>query len=188
MTGIIKHMVEPDQSRKILLMGLDNSGKTSIVYSLKGIRNLPTYSKVNPTIGENVEYIEMFDSRFGIWDLGGQENYRRGYLKDLERITSGCDKLIYVFDIQDVKRYDLALDYYEKVIDFLDDVDNKSNIEISIFLHKNDPDLIEIKPNLNPEMIEDLKERIKQKIEPTGLVYKIFKTTIYATFEKSITD
>ncbi|MFX0073612.1 MAG: ADP-ribosylation factor-like protein [Candidatus Hermodarchaeota archaeon] len=181
-------MVESTESRKIVLIGLDNSGKTSIMYNLKGIKNLPKYSEINPTKGENIETFESFDTKFSIWDLGGQNTYRESYLEDANRIFNECNKLIYVFDIQDIQRYDLAIEYYGKVIDLLETAEEVNNVDISIFLHKYDPDLKITRPEITEEIVNDFIERIKERIEKTNFFYQIFKTTIYAFFEKSIVD
>ncbi|MFX1443802.1 MAG: ADP-ribosylation factor-like protein [Promethearchaeota archaeon] len=172
----------------ILLAGLDNSGKTSIAYSLRGTRNLPTFCKARPTVRRNIISIKAYDSEFIVWDLGGQEAYRDEYLANYDNYFKGLDKLIYVFDVQDVNRYDLALDYYEKIIILLKDRNDISNIEVSIFLHKYDPDLSNFKPDITDKIIDDLKEKIKEIIDNTGFFYQIFKTSIYCLFDKTVTD
>ena len=70
-------------------------------------------------IARNIEEITVFDSDFSIWDLGGQEAYRKEYLEDFGEYIKKTDKLIYAFDIQDTDRYNLALEYFEKVINLL---------------------------------------------------------------------
>lgn len=180
-------MTNSTDPKKILLVGLDNSGKTSIVMSLKGIKTLPKFSNVKPSKGEDIQPIKVLDSEFSIWDLGGQETYRNEYLNNFNKYIIGCSKLIYVFDIQATERYDLALEYFEKIINLLEDNFNTNSIEISIFLHKNDPDLNVIKPEITREVVDGLKEKIKNRIEKTSFFYQIFKTTIYALFEKMIT-
>jgi small GTP-binding protein len=177
-----------ESARVILLVGLDNSGKTSIAYSLRGTRNLPTFCKTKPTVGRNIVSIIAYDSEYKIWDLGGQEAYRMEYLKKMETYFEGFNKLIFVFDVQDVDRYKLALDYYNDIINLLKDTKNKSDFEISIFLHKFDPDLAEIRPDINNDIINDLKEKIKKIIDKTEFFYQIFKTSIYCLFDKTVID
>ena len=52
---------------KILLLGLDNAGKTTMLKSLLGetVKNLP------PTKGFNFQKINYKNTDFQIWDLGG---------------------------------------------------------------------------------------------------------------------
>lgn len=175
-------------ARVLLLVGLDNSGKTSIAYSLKGTKNLPTFCKTKPTVRRNIVSITSYDSEYKIWDLGGQEAYRDEYLEKFDNYFRGFDKLIYVFDIQDVGRYNLALEYYEKIINLLKDREDISDFEVSIFLHKFDPDLNEIRPDITNQVINDLKEKIKKIIDKTEFFYQIFKTSIYCLFDKTVTD
>ncbi|TFG29198.1 MAG: hypothetical protein EU532_03760 [Promethearchaeota archaeon] len=182
-------MVEPKAASKVILLaGLDNSGKTSIAYSLQGIKNLPHYLKIKPTVGRKIISIKSYDSEFRIWDLGGQDAYREEYIENLDKYFKGIDKLIYIFDIQDIDRYALALEYYEKIITFLKDNNKPNEIEISIFLHKFDPDLNTTKPEITKEIVDNLKNKIKNALNKTEFFYQIFQTTIYALFEKSVTD
>ncbi|KAI7756744.1 hypothetical protein M8C21_009975 [Ambrosia artemisiifolia] len=55
---------------KILMLGLDDSGKTAILYKLK----LGDFVATVPTIGFNVEALEYKNIRFTVWDLGGQDS------------------------------------------------------------------------------------------------------------------
>jgi len=66
---------------KILLLGLDNAGKTSI---LKCLAN-ESIKTISPTKGFNVKIVQNEFVKFTIWDLGGQlairdvwENYYQG--------------------------------------------------------------------------------------------------------------
>jgi small GTP-binding protein len=169
-----------EDSIKILLIGLDNGGKTSILKCLKGIKGLSAFNSSNPTRGLEIERFEALDSKYVIWDLGGQEAYHEEYFNDIENILRGTKKIIYVFDVQDAKRYDLAIKYLEKMVDA---IKKFNNIDFSIFLHKYDPDL-EFSQELNEIIIDGLINRIK-RIIPPNLIYSLHKTSIYATFEKS---
>lgn len=53
---------------KILMLGLDASGKTTILYKLK-LGDVATV----PTIGFNVEAVEYKNISFTVWDVGGQD-------------------------------------------------------------------------------------------------------------------
>ena len=172
--------------KKILFVGLDNGGKTSIVQSLKGMKNITSFNNIPPTKGKNLVQIKKLDSKFSIWDLGGQETFREDYLKNFDDYIFGCNKLIYVFDIQDTKRYELAIQYFEKIIDLTIKKNNANNIELSVFLHKFDPDLE--RTDIIDEQINSLKDKVKEKLDTTDFLYQIFKTTIYAIFEKIVID
>ncbi|CAI7851823.1 unnamed protein product, partial [Closterium sp. NIES-54] len=54
---------------RILMVGLDAAGKTTILYKLKLGENVTTI----PTIGFNVETVEYKNISFTVWDVGGQD-------------------------------------------------------------------------------------------------------------------
>ena len=170
--------------KKILLIGLDNAGKTSIVKCLSGTKKLTSFSEINPTKGKEIITIKVSDTDFSIWDLGGQEVFRKDYLSNFDDYIFGCNKLIFVFDIQDTKRYELALEYFKKIIDLTEAEKNGNNLELSVFFHKFDPDLI--KTDALDKKINSLKDRVKEKLDSTEFFYQIFKTTIFAIFEKIV--
>ena len=68
---------------RILLLGLDAAGKTTILYQLKLGETVSTI----PTIGFNVETVERKNINFTMWDVGGQDNWRRKH-KHTETLSS----------------------------------------------------------------------------------------------------
>lgn len=60
---------------RILILGLDGAGKTTILYRLQVGEVVTTI----PTIGFNVEQVQYKNLKFQVWDLGGQTSIR--YLK-----------------------------------------------------------------------------------------------------------
>jgi len=166
--------------KKVLLMGLDNSGKTSIVLCLRGVKDLSSFSSLNPTRGVKINKFQALGSEYSIWDFGGQEQFRSGYLNDFQTQIKGTKKFIYVLDIQDRERYDISLEYLSKILVLLRK--HKITIDFSIFLHKFDPDL-EFKFDEN--VISDLIRNIK-KLIPYDFAHQIYKTSIYTVFQKSI--
>lgn len=53
---------------RILMVGLDNAGKTTILYKLRLNETVSTV----PTIGFNVETVQYKNIAFTVWDIGGQ--------------------------------------------------------------------------------------------------------------------
>jgi len=81
---------------RILMVGLDAAGKTTILYKLK----LGEIVTTIPTIGFNVETVEYKNISFTVWDVGGQDKIRplwRHYFQN----TQG---LIFVIDSNDRER------------------------------------------------------------------------------------
>ena len=60
------------EERRILMVGLDAAGKTTILYKLK----LGEIVTTIPTIGFNVETVEYKNISFTVWDVGGQDKIR----------------------------------------------------------------------------------------------------------------
>ena len=58
----------PKKQCKVVMLGLDGAGKTTILYSLK----LGDVLMTIPTIGFNVEELNYKTIKFMVWDVGGQ--------------------------------------------------------------------------------------------------------------------
>jgi small GTP-binding protein len=81
---------------RILMVGLDAAGKTTILYKLKMGDVISTL----PTIGFNVETVNYKNIDFNVWDVGGQGKIRplwRHYFQN----TNG---IIFVVDSADMER------------------------------------------------------------------------------------
>ena len=166
---------------KVLIMGLDNSGKTSILIALKKNTNLMSYMMIKPTRGIETTDFEEQDSVFTIWDLGGQESYRNKHLQNMPKYLHMAEKIIYVVDIQDTQRYDLAVEYFEKIMNKI----KEENLtpKLSIYLHKYDPNIEFIDKSITDKMISELANKLIKRI-PNGIEHIIFKTSIYTVFNK----
>merc|ERR1712066_341615 len=60
------------QEMRILMVGLDAAGKTTILYKLQ----LGEVVSTIPTLGFNVETVEYKNLKFTVWDVGGQDKIR----------------------------------------------------------------------------------------------------------------
>eukprot|EP00112_Aurelia_sp_Birch-Aquarium-sp1_P003776 Seg1425.4 transcript_id=Seg1425.4/GoldUCD/mRNA.D3Y31 product="ADP-ribosylation factor 1" protein_id=Seg1425.4/GoldUCD/D3Y31 len=84
------------QECRVLMVGLDSAGKTTILYHFK----LDELVTTIPTIGFNVETLEHKNVTFTVWDIGGQDKIRalwRLYYQETEGI-------IFVIDSNDRER------------------------------------------------------------------------------------
>ena len=93
---------------RILMVGLDAAGKTTILYKFK----LGEVVTTIPTIGFNVETVEYKNISFTVWDVGGQDKIRllwRHYYQN----TQG---LIFVVDSNDRDRIDDAREELHKML------------------------------------------------------------------------
>merc|ERR1712046_567131 len=85
---------------RILMVGLDAAGKTTILYKLK----LGEVVTTIPTIGFNVEKVEYKNINFTVWDIGGQDKIRKLWRYYYQN-TQG---LIFVVDSNDRDRIEDA--------------------------------------------------------------------------------
>ncbi|KAK3019075.1 hypothetical protein RJ639_004362 [Escallonia herrerae] len=101
-------MLFAKKEMRILMVGLDAAGKTTILYKLKLGEVITTI----PTIGFNVETVEYKNVSFTVWDVGGQDKIRplwRHYFQN----TQG---LIFVVDSNDRDRVSEARDELHRML------------------------------------------------------------------------
>jgi len=111
---------------RILMVGLDAAGKTTILYKLK----LGEIVTTIPTIGFNVETVEYKNINFTVWDVGGQDKIRplwRHYFQN----TQG---LIFVVDSNDRERVQEAADELNKMLN----EDELRDAAVLVFANKQD--------------------------------------------------
>jgi len=87
----------------ILILGLDNAGKTAVLYALK-LEHPVEYTV--PTIGFNVEEIKMGNVSIKMWDIGGQSKIRELWPHYFEQACG----IAFVVDSNDVDRLEQARD------------------------------------------------------------------------------
>jgi ADP-ribosylation factor-like protein 1 len=111
---------------RILILGLDNAGKTTLLYKLQLNQIIETV----PTIGFNVETVTYNNLQLQVWDLGGQGTIRpywRCYYPNTNAV-------IYVVDSTDVDRMSIAK---QEMITMLQESDLKG-IPLLVFANKQD--------------------------------------------------
>ncbi|XP_067861382.1 ADP-ribosylation factor 5 [Heptranchias perlo] len=114
------------QQMRILMVGLDAAGKTTILYKLK----LGEIVTTIPTIGFNVETVEFKNICFTVWDVGGQDKIRplwRHYFQN----TQG---LIFVVDSNDRERVQESVEELQKMLQ----EDELRDAVLLIFANKQD--------------------------------------------------
>lgn len=85
---------------RLLMLGLDAAGKTTILYQLKMGETVKTI----PTIGFNVEVLDYKGLHFTVWDVGGQDKL----IALWKHYFAHTDGLIFVVDSCDTERVDKA--------------------------------------------------------------------------------
>ncbi|CAD7704262.1 unnamed protein product [Ostreobium quekettii] len=98
-----------NREMRVVMLGLDAAGKTTILYKLHIGEVLSTV----PTIGFNVEKVQYKNVVFTVWDVGGQEKLRPLW----RHYFNNTDALIFVVDSQDRDRIDKAATEFKNIID-----------------------------------------------------------------------
>ncbi|EDW26315.1 GL24385 [Drosophila persimilis] len=93
----------------VLMVGLDNAGKTTILYKLK----LGEVITGIPTIGFNVETVEYKNITFTVWDVGGQDRIRPLWRQYFLHMTQF---IIFVVDSNDRERIEEARDELRRMM------------------------------------------------------------------------
>ncbi|KAJ7369785.1 ADP-ribosylation factor-like protein 5B [Desmophyllum pertusum] len=85
-----------NEEHKVIIVGLDNAGKTTILYQFLMSEVVHT----SPTIGSNVEEVVWKNIHFLMWDIGGQESLRSAW----NTYYTNTEFLIVVVDSTDRER------------------------------------------------------------------------------------
>eukprot|EP00892_Ulva_mutabilis_P010558 jgi/Ulvmu1/7875/UM004_0106.1 len=115
-----------DREARILVLGLDNAGKTTILYRLQIGEVVSTI----PTIGFNVETVTYKNIKFQVFDLGGQSSIRpywRCYYPNTQAV-------IYVVDSSDVERLGTSKEEFHAILD----EEELKNALILVYANKQD--------------------------------------------------
>ena len=117
----------------LLLLGLDNAGKTTLLHRLRTgqIRNYPPTDRPSLT-----EKFVMAGITFSAWDLGGHEAVRHLW----SDYYATCKALLFLMDAVDVERFEEAGYELDALLAELDD-----SLPVAILLNK--CDLPEARPS-----------------------------------------
>lgn len=109
-----------NEEHKVIIVGLDNAGKTTILYQF--LMNEVVHT--SPTIGSNVEEVVWKNIHFLMWDIGGQESLRSSWSAyfahtqfvilvvdstDRERLSITREELYGMLAHEDLKRASLLI-------------------------------------------------------------------------------
>ncbi|KAM4634081.1 ADP-ribosylation factor-like protein 3 [Polymixia lowei] len=120
----LKH--SPDQEVRLLLLGLDNAGKTTLLKQLAA----EDISHITPTQGFNVKSVQSSGFKLNVWDIGGQRKIRPYWRNYFEN----TDVLIYVIDSSDRKRFE---ETSQELSELLDE-EKLAGVPLLVFANKQD--------------------------------------------------
>ncbi|KAL2262171.1 hypothetical protein VTK26DRAFT_2245 [Humicola hyalothermophila] len=126
MLSILRKARLKDKELRILMLGLDNAGKTTIVKKILG----EDVNTVSPTLGFIIKTIDYNGYKLNIWDVGGQKTLRSYWRNYFEK----TDALIWVVDATDRLRFD---DCKEELHGLLQE-ERLSGASLLVFANKSD--------------------------------------------------
>ena len=91
--SFLKTVRNSKEKSKILVLGLDCAGKTSILKALSSQK----FEHLKPTEGFNIKVLEIGGVKINIWDLGGQKVLRQYWSNYFEKTNF----IMYVVDSAD---------------------------------------------------------------------------------------
>jgi len=98
--SLLRNLKKDSEEFRVLMLGLDNSGKTTALKKLAG----EDVSHITPTQGFNIKSVQQEGFKLNVWDIGGQKHIRP-YWKNYYQNT---DAIIYMIDSADRRRTDEA--------------------------------------------------------------------------------
>ncbi|KAJ9459224.1 ADP-ribosylation factor-like protein 3 [Diplonema papillatum] len=151
--SLLRKMKRSEKEPRVLILGLDNAGKTTIVKKLSD----EDISQICPTQGFNIKSVDHDGVKLNMWDIGGQKTIRtywRNYFDE-------TDCLIYVVDSADKKRMeDTATE-----LNLLMEEEQLAGVPVLVFANKQDlasaESAAEISKALNLHAFRDRKWQIQ---------------------------
>jgi small GTP-binding protein len=126
LTNVWNKFAGYNQEMRIMMVGLDAAGKTTVLYKLK----LGEVVTPIPTIGFNVEEVNYKNITFNVWDIGGQTAIRQMW----RHYYHGTNAVIFVVDSSDPERFELAK---EELMTLVND-DELADCTFLVFANKQD--------------------------------------------------
>ena len=131
MGGLISSFLTLFKGKKdlrLLMVGLDNAGKSTIVTAMQ--LGKPLVADTKATVGFNLEEVSFENFRLKVWDISGQVKYRALW----KHYYEGSNGLIFVVDAGDQGRMGEAKEEFHRVLLEQD----LSSIRILVFANKQD--------------------------------------------------
>lgn len=153
---IIKKQKQKDKEIRCLVIGLDNSGKSTVVNQL--LPEDERTDKITPTIGFQIKTFCIDDAyNINLWDVGGQSTLRPFW----ENYFNKTDVLIWCIDISLPIRFDESFKELQNLI-----VNNGDRIgyDCRVIVLFNKIDLLDDK-NSEEELASNLEDTIKKSFE-----------------------
>ena len=107
-SSVFDTMFAQPKKFNLMIVGLNNSGKTTILYKMKQAE----VHETTPTIGHNIEEIKVKNVSIKAWDLSGQERMRNVWKHYYETVSG----IVFVVDCADRERISDVNDELAKIV------------------------------------------------------------------------
>jgi len=124
--NMLRKIKKTEKEMRILTLGLDNAGKTTILRKLTD----EEISNTTPTQGFNVKTVSQAGFKLHVWDIGGQKALRP-YWKNYFEHT---DALLYVIDSSDKARVEES----GNELNVLLETEELAGVPLLVFANKQD--------------------------------------------------
>jgi len=124
--SILKKMKKDEKEARILMLGLDNAGKTTVLKKLSE----EDISHIMPTQGFNIKSLVHDGFKLNVWDIGGQKTIRPYWTNYFE----SSDALVYVIDSSDHRRLEESSQELKELLA----EDKLAGVPLLVFANKQD--------------------------------------------------
>ena len=138
---VIKKTKAKERELRLLILGLDNAGKTTVLKKFLG----EDTSEIAPTLGFQIKTVEHNNFKLNFWDVGGQTTIRSYWRNYFEQ----TDGLIWVVDSGDKLRLENCRDELQKLLT----QEKLAGATLMVFCNKQD-----VAGALNPKEIKQVLE------------------------------
>lgn len=146
----------------VLILGLDNAGKTTLLETLKD-QYLPNYnripaSRIVPTVGQNLATLKINNKiSLKFWDVGGQDALRELW----EEYYDQANAIIFVIDSCDPERLNECKESLKQVINN----DKFKNIGIPVLMLANKQDLNSLPHKMDIAEIKEVFNKMAAQLD-----------------------
>lgn len=124
--SLLRQLKKSDGEARILVLGLDNAGKTTILKKLSD----EDIATITPTQGFNIKSLMHEGFKLNVWDIGGQKSIRPYWRNYFDQ----TDSLMYVIDSSDRKRLEETGDELSKLLE----EDKLAGVPLLVLANKQD--------------------------------------------------
>lgn len=144
--SIIRKQKIKDHEVRVLVLGLDNSGKTSIIKRWKH----EDWTTISPTMGFEISTLQYQDFTLNLWDIGGQTSLRTFWSNYFDK----TNVVVWVVDCMSMERIQES---YEELRDKVIQQDRLEAVSLLILMNKIDL--------LEATKVEETKQQIVGLLE-----------------------